>query len=580
MHLPPERALRRPAAPAGAARDVRPTRPSTRGRPRPSVAASRRPPGARPAGPARRPALRPSTRCSSRCCAPSGPTHPEGRRRGRSSGPTRSPSAAHRGPEAQERRPVHHPPARGRHDPRRARHDPADAGRRAAARHGRGHRRTRSTTLRERLRRRGRRCWSTASPSSTRSSTARPRRPRPSARWSSRWPGHPGAGHQARRPAAQHAHLRYVSAGEAGAQGPRDAGDLRAAGPPARHEHDQVGARGPRRSRPSTPRCYDEIVRLVAERAPERDEYLAQRHRRRSPADLRGRQDQGHGHRPAEALLLDLPEDDRARPRLRRHLRPGRHPGPGRHRPRLLRGARRHPRALEPGARPVQGLHRDAQVQHVPVAAHDGDRARAASRSSCRSAPSTCTAAPSTASPRTGSTRRTATPACPRRRAKADGDDAVNDMAWLRQLLDWQRETEDPGEFLESLRFDLNAARGLRLHAQGRRHRAAGRRRPRSTSPTPCTPRSATAASAPGSTAGWCRWRATLDNGDVVEVFTSKADGAGPSPRLAELRQEPRGRATRSGSGSPRSAARRRSSRARTPSPRRCASRTCRSSGC
>ncbi len=33
-----------------------------------------------------------------------------------------------------------------------------------------------------------------------------------------------------------------------------------------------------------------------------------------------------------------------------------------------------------------------------------------------------------------------------------------NDMAWLRQLLDWQKETADPGEFLESLRFDLHAA--------------------------------------------------------------------------------------------------------------------------
>ena len=31
----------------------------------------------------------------------------------------------------------------------------------------------------------------------------------------------------------------------------------------------------------------------------------------------------------------------------------------------------------------------------------------------------------------------------------------VGDMAWLRQLLDWQRETADPGEFLDSLRFDL-----------------------------------------------------------------------------------------------------------------------------
>ena len=36
-------------------------------------------------------------------------------------------------------------------------------------------------------------------------------------------------------------------------------------------------------------------------------------------------------------------------------------------------------------------------------------------------------------------------------------DDTQN-MAWLRQLVDWQRETEDPAEFLDSLRFDLAAA--------------------------------------------------------------------------------------------------------------------------
>src|ERR1019366_8029722 len=33
-----------------------------------------------------------------------------------------------------------------------------------------------------------------------------------------------------------------------------------------------------------------------------------------------------------------------------------------------------------------------------------------------------------------------------------------NDMAWLRQLLDWQKEAADPGEFLESLRFDIQGA--------------------------------------------------------------------------------------------------------------------------
>ena len=64
------------------------------------------------------------------------------------------------------------------------------------------------------------------------------------------------------------------------------------------------------------PKMYDEIVRLVAERAPKREAFLAEV-TERVQGDLHDGQDQGHGHRPAEALLLDLPEDDRARPGLR-----------------------------------------------------------------------------------------------------------------------------------------------------------------------------------------------------------------------------------------------------------------------
>src|SRR3954452_2795968 len=40
-----------------------------------------------------------------------------------------------------------------------------------------------------------------------------------------------------------------------------------------------------------------------------------------------------------------------------------------------------------------------------------------------------------------------------RKLAEANGD-----MSWVRQLLDWQQETEDPGEFLESLRFEINSS--------------------------------------------------------------------------------------------------------------------------
>ena len=119
------------------------------------------------------------------------------------------------------------------------------------------------------------------------------------------------------------------------------------------------------------PKVYDEIVRLVAEAAPSRDEFLSHVIDQ-VQADLARRQDQGHRHRPAEALLLDLPEDGGPRPRLPGHLRPGRPPRPGREQSRLLRGARCPARPLEPAARPVQGLHRDAEVQHVPVLAHHG----------------------------------------------------------------------------------------------------------------------------------------------------------------------------------------------------------------
>ena len=99
------------------------------------------------------------------------------------------------------------------------------------------------------------------------------------------------------------------------------------------------------------PKVYDEIVRLVAERAPGARGVPRRASATQVSADLRGGQDQGDGHRPAQALLLRLPEDDRARPRLRGHLRPGRRPGAGRLGARLLRGARRAARAVEPGAR-------------------------------------------------------------------------------------------------------------------------------------------------------------------------------------------------------------------------------------
>ena len=104
----------------------------------------------------------------------------------------------------------------------------------------------------------------------------------------------------------------------------------------------------------------------------------------------------------------------------------------------------------------------------------------------------------------------------------------INDMAWLRQLLDWQKETEDPGEFLESLRFEINAREVYVFTPKGQ---VVGL-------PSGSTP--VDFAYAVHTEVGHhcigarvngrlVPLESRLDNGDVVEVLTSKADGAGPS---------------------------------------------------
>jgi GTP pyrophosphokinase len=101
-------------------------------------------------------------------------------------------------------------------------------------------------------------------------------------------------------------------------------------------------------------------------------------------------------------------------------------------------------------------------------------------------------------------------------------------MAWLRQLVDWQRETSDPAEFLESLRYDLGAAEVYVFTPRGEvialpqgatpvdfayaihtevGHRTVGARVNGRLVPL----------------------ESALDNGDTVEIFTTKAPDAGPS---------------------------------------------------
>ena len=142
----------------------------------------------------------------------------------------------------------------------------------------------------------------------------------------------------------------------------------------------------------------------------------------------------------------------------------------------------------------------------------------------------------------------------------------IDDMNWVRQLLDWQSEVEDPGEFLESLRFEINRAevyvftpRGdvialpAGLDAGRLRLRRAHRGRP---------PHHRRPGQRPAGAAGVDARERRRGRGlhlQGAERRRRHATGSRSSSR--------RGRAPRSASGSPRSGARRRSSTARSRSP-------------
>ena len=112
----------------------------------------------------------------------------------------------------------------------------------------------------------------------------------------------------------------------------------------------------------------------------------------------------------------------------------------------------------------------------------------------------------------------------------------LDDMTWVRQLLDWQSEVEDPGEFLESLRFEINRAEVYVFTPRGDVIALP-------TGATPVDFAYAVHTEVGHHTIGarvngrLVPLESTLENGDVVEVFTSKAPTAAPVARLAHLRQ-------------------------------------------
>jgi GTP pyrophosphokinase len=118
----------------------------------------------------------------------------------------------------------------------------------------------------------------------------------------------------------------------------------------------------------------------------------------------------------------------------------------------------------------------------------------------------------------------------------------IDDMAWMRQLLDWQREAADPGEFLESLRYDLAVQEIFVFTPKG----------DVITLPAGSTPvdfayavhtevgHRCIGARVNGRLVALER---KLENGEGVEVFTSKALNAGPSRDWQSFVVSPRAKA-------------------------------------
>ncbi|GAB2586193.1 GTP pyrophosphokinase [Streptomyces capparidis] len=294
------------------------------------------------------------------------------------------------------------------------------------------------------------------------------------------------------------------------------------------------------------PKMYDEIVRLVAERAPKRDEYLAvvtdqvQQDLRaaRIKATVTGRPKHYYsvyqkmivrGRDFAEIydlvgirVLVDSVRDCYA---ALGTIHARWNPVPGRFKdyiamPKFNMYQSLHTTVIGPQGKPVElqirtfDMHRRAEYGIAAHWKYKQDAVAGASKV------------------------RTDTPRAPRRGDKAD---AVNDMAWLRQLLDWQKETEDPGEFLESLRFDLSRNEVFVFTPKGDVIALPA-------GATPVDFAYAVHTEVGHRTIGarvngrLVPLESKLDNGDLVEVFTSKAPGAGPSRDWLSFVKSPRAR--------------------------------------
>lgn len=119
---------------------------------------------------------------------------------------------------------------------------------------------------------------------------------------------------------------------------------------------------------------------------------------------------------------------------------------------------------------------------------------------------------------------------------------ASSEMDWLRQLIDWQRDTQDPADFLDSLRFEISGNQVYVFTPNG---------------DVQALPAKATPVDFAFSVHTEVGYRTVgakvngrlvplntiLETGDTVEILTSKAQNAGPSRDWMTFVASPRARA-------------------------------------
>ncbi|WP_223881378.1 RelA/SpoT family protein [Nesterenkonia ebinurensis] len=283
------------------------------------------------------------------------------------------------------------------------------------------------------------------------------------------------------------------------------------------------------------PKVYEEIVRLVGERTPQREKFLAEV--RSTIADdlnesnigatitgrpkhyysiyqkmiVRGKEFDDIHDLMGIRVLVDSVRDCYA---TLGALHARWNPLPGRFKdyiamPKFNMYQSLHTTVLGPAGKPVEvqirthEMHRRAEYG---VAAHwkykQNQRAAAAQQNNDDAAPAT--------------------------RGTTQQSQATEDIGWLRSLVDWQSETKDPDEFLESLRNEINTREVFVYTPKGEViSLPAGA--------TPVDFAYAIHTDVGHKTIGarvngrLVPLSSELNHGDWVEIFTSKAEGAGPS---------------------------------------------------